>query len=170
MPKWISRLIPFVPIFGQHRRTFVETLPEARLFPTDESRSDAVSSARRTVVHSWAFELSHFAVLYLLFSGLRSSFAAVFPDLGVWNTIGALITAMVVTEVGVYHLVRHYSVNELRAKLVEAGVPICKRCGYDLRQLPTTSSRCPECGSSIPKDVMSLLHPEVGDEGGKVTN
>ena len=37
--------------------------------------------------------------------------------------------------------------KSLRRQLLEAGVPICLKCGYDIRGLSTP--RCPECGGEF---------------------
>jgi hypothetical protein len=40
---------------------------------------------------------------------------------------------------------RKHMRGSLRVQLIKQGVPICLKCGYDLRGLDT--ARCPECGS-----------------------
>ncbi len=45
----------------------------------------------------------------------------------------------------------------LREKLIAAGVPICRACGYALRGLPLEAARCPECGREFDEDVRSIL-------------
>lgn len=47
--------------------------------------------------------------------------------------------------------------RELRKKLIECGVPVCERCGYLLRGLPTEASCCPECGAVIDAEMRELI-------------
>lgn len=46
---------------------------------------------------------------------------------------------------------------ELREKLLEQGVPACRKCGYSQRGLPPTTTRCPECGADHDERVVRLL-------------
>ena len=47
--------------------------------------------------------------------------------------------------------------EELRSKLLKAGVPVCVTCGYSLRGLPLVPGRCPECGTEFDPRVAALL-------------
>lgn len=47
--------------------------------------------------------------------------------------------------------------RELREKLLQQGVPVCLKCGYNLRGLPAESSRCPECGEGINERTAVLI-------------
>ena len=49
--------------------------------------------------------------------------------------------------------------QQLREKLIAAGVPVCRGCGYALKGLPTDSSKCPECGRDFDQDVIKLIRP-----------
>lgn len=48
-------------------------------------------------------------------------------------------------------LVGHYSTW---GKSKETGVPVCRKCGYDLRASPF---RCPECGARVPSTDRLIL-------------
>ena len=45
----------------------------------------------------------------------------------------------------------------LRKKLIEQGVPMCLKCGYNLRGQPADSTRCPECGTGINEASRGIL-------------
>ena len=51
----------------------------------------------------------------------------------------------------------------LREKLLAAGVPICRQCGYALRGLPLEAARCPECGREFDADVREILKRNAAD-------
>jgi len=41
----------------------------------------------------------------------------------------------------------------LRQQLIASGIPICLKCGYDLRG--QTEARCPECGTSFDAELIA---------------
>jgi hypothetical protein len=45
----------------------------------------------------------------------------------------------------------------LRERLLAAGVPVCRQCGYALRGLKLETARCPECGREFDEDVREIL-------------
>ncbi len=47
---------------------------------------------------------------------------------------------------------RHRCQRFLRQKLVASGIPICLKCGYDLRG--QTEPRCPECGTPFDAELI----------------
>ena len=52
--------------------------------------------------------------------------------------------------------------EQLREKLIAAGVPVCRGCGYSLKGLPPDATKCSECGREIEADVMKLIRPPPG--------
>jgi hypothetical protein len=52
---------------------------------------------------------------------------------------------------------RHRFRKLLRERLVEAGIPICIKCGYDLRG--QIEPRCPECGTEFDAALLKTAAP-----------
>lgn len=50
----------------------------------------------------------------------------------------------------------------LREKLLKAGVPVCRGCGYSLRGATLDAPRCPECGRALDERVRDLLRDARG--------
>ena len=48
---------------------------------------------------------------------------------------------------------RHRFRRLLRKRLIATGVPICIKCGYDLRG--QTEPRCPECGTAFERTLLT---------------
>ena len=46
--------------------------------------------------------------------------------------------------------------KHLREQLIARGVPICLRCGYDVKGL--AKPRCPECGEAFDERLLSESH------------
>lgn len=129
---------------------WIRAFPELALFETANERRNAFVDARRLPPSSRGFRFLMTNVIgfvalvvpmYLLPSGARRLRFAL---------------SLLLFVVGVM-LLRLYFRNEirmsLRQRLALEGVPICAKCGYELRGL--TQPRCPECGSVFdPK----LLH------------
>jgi hypothetical protein len=115
--------------------------PEMRFFKT---RRDAIRAARRK--GGW---------LILPASGLWGICMApvfivpseIWPNLSLSLRISTTVGALLVFAggAGVFlFMLRMYMRPRLRAALIEGGVPICLKCGYDLRENET--GICPECG------------------------
>lgn len=68
----------------------------------------------------------------------------------------ALVAALAVAWGVLRFLHRRGFQRELRGKLIENGVAICRGCGYLLRGL-AASVRCPECGRGFDADVRAIL-------------
>jgi predicted Zn-ribbon and HTH transcriptional regulator len=166
-PPTLSRLLRSVPLFGRHRLAFFDGLPELAMFPTDAARESAVDAARRDIEGRRGFGLLHFGALMLLFIGLHAALARLLPGLGYWASVVAAVIAIAVVESGVYLITRRHAARRLRAALVEEGVAICTRCGYDLRRLRREASlRCPECGSPVPEAVAAIIAGDHAEADG----
>ena len=118
--------------------------PELSLFKTEKERKVAFWKARGTPsTYIWfaagiapMILLGHLLIRFL--SRFMSPFIVMIP-LGLF--LGLVFGCLVL------RLSRKAVRRRLRGLIVEAGIPICIKCGYDLRG--QVESRCPECGSSF---------------------
>jgi len=160
----LNQLARFVPLFGRHRLAWFESLPEARLFPSDEARSDAIARVRRRIDRTWTNRILQSVVLLICWFGLHWVLKGLLPALGRWNAALAAIVSIILVELAFYSTARRFAAAELRTWLIDEGVAVCSKCGYDLRHLASPSStRCPECGSPIVEGVRNLISPKTGD-------
>lgn len=62
-----------------------------------------------------------------------------------------------------YHFWREPMRLVVRENLQAAGVPICLKCGYDLRGQEI--ARCPECGEAFDERLLCASGGEQGQQG-----
>lgn len=124
------------------------------MFPSEEARLLAIESIERSMIPRSLRELASFAVTVLVLlivpwiaiGGLVNWLLAGWAPRG-WVTLaGTLLFYTVAVSI----LLRRSVRLDLRRALVEAGVPICLACGYQLRGLGPDARACPECGRTIP--------------------
>ncbi len=136
-------------------------MAELELFPTDKARQQAFSeisdnpsrpkrmAVATTVVVAIIFAVASLAKWLLAELGVPPGLAGVL--------LGLAIVATLMFSIGALH--RRVMGHELRLKLLDAGVPICVKCGYALQGLPTDSTRCPECGRGLSDRARELIKP-----------
>lgn len=144
------------------RAPYVRGLPEWELFPDEIARDHAIRDIERRMmprsILGWLqflvfvipLSLAPFIALHFLIKWLHP---APFPGKGWVIFIGATLIYTII----IYLLLRGGMPRDLRRKLVQAGVPVCLKCGYDLRGLPADRTRCPECGRRFGQSVRRLL-------------
>lgn len=126
--------------------------PEVALFPTLEDRRKLLRDAQRALfARNWRFYA--YVVATALVTGLLV--ARGFPFLlryTRWLVPDQLMrfVALPLVLVGIYYaglaLFWRASLRRfVRRRLVELGVPVCQKCGYDCRG--QREPRCPECGA-----------------------
>ena len=130
-------------------RWYDRWFPELARFGSEEARRRAFSAAQRKIglravlwfvmfFLLWAFFLRHLK---------RSSGVPEWVELYVSPALTGLLVS-----VGLVWLGRRDIQRFLRKQLLERGVPICLRCGYDLRG--QTEPRCPECGTPFEEALL----------------
>ena len=138
-------------------------LPEYDLFPSEEARTAAVKEIDEDIERSSRFWISIVTVVATLI--VTSIIARIilhqFTSLGSgWISLMVFPAVILIGYLLVVWIWRRGVARSLRGKLVEAGVPVCLRCGYDLRG--TTEPRCPECGWRVNEVVRRAFSGNPG--------
>ena len=151
---------------GYSRAPYVEGLPEWAMFPDEVSRQKAVKENESGMMpRSIKGLLGFLFAVAIMFGGpyllAWGTIKWVLPTLGIslgpwrnrllWTiTFGGYIAL-------VYLAIRRNMPRALRMKLLRCGVPVCLKCGYDLRGLPGDRTQCPECGRKFGTQVQGIL-------------
>lgn len=146
------------------RRSF----PELASFASDEERHRAWKRALRALLRSWTY----WAVLLVGTPAVVASIVLYARFAMPWISSMGLVSAPLVSGVvgGVVGgsasvwsvaLFRRRIARSLREQLLDAGVPVCLACGYDLRG--QVEPRCPECGRAF--DPAILTKPPTSAAG-----
>lgn len=143
----------------------------ATLFP-ELDRFDSEEEARKAYRAAWKRILRRpsFWGLAFLFSVVAPVAASLLlRSVGGWpgmsTGVSSGVTAGVVSAflAGTYNWVLRGPLRRyLRERLVEQGVPVCLKCGYDLRG--QTEPRCPECGEACDSALIGI-EPGTGQSG-----
>jgi hypothetical protein len=144
------------------RKPYVHGLPEWNLFPDDAARRKAIEEIERGMMPRLIKGLLQFLAAVVIFFGAPMLIAHLvahyaLPFLGRWNNRLMWIVAIAGYTIVVYLALRRDMPKALRQQLVKAGVPVCLKCGYDLRGLPSHRTNCPECGREFKLEVAKLL-------------
>lgn len=146
-------------------------MPELELFESAEQRDRALREIAREFgsprAGSWWLALAILltaGVSTLALSRYALSFVR-WPELLEESIrIGAVLLVAGITIRGLH---RWGGAADLRRKLLELGVPVCRGCGYSLRGQPPDHPRCPECGRAIEARVREILRrAAAGDPPG----
>ncbi len=125
------------------KRYFAAAFPEFRLFPTDRQRHEARDGLTKLRFSRWYVSLP-VVVVGTILPALIVVRQFRLPS---WAIVLILTCWFPVLMVGQFWLWRGHIRSHVRQKLLEAGVPVCLSCGYDLRG--QVEPRCPECGQAF---------------------
>jgi len=144
------------PPLGPKYRPASRSYPELARFADDERRKVALRRATREVMRSRRFWLFILGALVVAVAIAVPVGMMVKGSPALCGGFGGLIGG---TLVGSWVFFCRSNLRaSLRRQLVEQGVPICLRCGYDLRgQL---EPRCPECGTPCDPGLLPRLEAE----------
>lgn len=128
-------------------------LPELEFFESDAKREAALAeiakqAGRPTTWGYWSAVLLLGAAAIATRQLIKWLFRFVY-----WpGELEDVLSIAVVVAVALFFIRRFHRRGfpaMLRQKLIEQGVPMCLKCGYNLRGQPADSTRCPECGTAI---------------------
>lgn len=139
----------------------IRALPEAEQFDSEQQRDEAIGEIHGDVspfrgLDFWIGIAVFLGVVVPVFYGLRVLRRAVnwHPTVEEILTYAALFATAGVT---LWFLWRWGARQDLRAKLIARGIPVCRGCGYSLRGQTADSTKCPECGREIDAEVARIL-------------
>lgn len=126
--------------------------PELKLLEP-EARERVMAQANRRVLRGWRLWLVALAILAAFLAlpqmfRLTNDLAPFVRSIARWTFP---IAALLVFFFGVYFLWHASFRDHIRSAIIARGIPICRRCGYNLTGL--NEPRCPECGTPFePRD------------------
>ncbi len=129
---------------GPKRRIVERIYPEVRRFPKYADAERIVENPERPRRYwvEYAAALGGAACLTIPIGGfLPGSLSGVSTAMLVWCGLCVVGWRW-----------RWFTRQKLRKELAARGIPICIRCGYDIRGL--TDARCPECGTEFDPSLL----------------
>jgi hypothetical protein len=118
--------------------------PELDLFDDTSERLEAYRRARSSVVGQRSRALVLVALI-LATAFILAMLMVGFQSLAIW--VGPFVSGVsgAIGLAAANYLFRRPIQEHLRAQLNARGIPVCVRCGYNLRG--NVTGRCPECGT-----------------------
>lgn len=159
----------YIPVHGAlyFLRSSMAGAKELNYFPTEQQRQDAIDSILRRPL-TWYEGVLFFIAIALIFPQTGWTFVG-WP---IWKAVDAIVPLTIARWHGViaYYLVtlvvlfvalRVYHRRTTRRRvlymLLGAGIPVCKKCGYDLRGQAMDAEECSECGHKYGYWVMRAI-------------
>ncbi len=136
-------------------------VPDLRCLPDDAERRRVFRAAVWESRRGYGFACL-IATLIIL-----TGFSMILPGGGIshfaWlpGWIETSVVGVIILLVTCYPMWRRYAADvrlAIRRRLMELGVPICTRCGYDLRG-HSAEVQCPECGEAVATTIAGLAAP-----------
>ncbi len=138
-----------------HRTKSMKQYPEMQHFASPEQAKEAMHAWKKRMLRMPRF---WFGLLGYTF-GVGGLVMAILISLRPWLNISAsTFVGILVGSTWVSGMVvltwlwRNRCQRFLRQQLNASGIPICLKCGYDLRG--QTEARCPECGTPFDAELM----------------
>ena len=143
------------------RSPYTRGLPEWDMFPDEATREQAIKAIERGMmprsILGWLKFLVLCTVLFIMpYVVVSICVDHVLPPFQ-HADLAKFVAAVVMYTAIVYVLLRRDMPRALRQQLLDAGVPVCMHCGYDLRGLPADRDRCTECGRPFGLRVRELV-------------
>ncbi len=136
--------------------------PELQRFDSPEDAGQVLYAWQRRQMKTLGFWVGLFGFT----AGVGISTAVILIAVQPWIHLPGSMFAGVVSGVtagagvpGLAWFWRHRLRRFLRLQLVKRGIPICLKCGYDLRG--QTEPRCPECGTPFDAKLIHPTEPET---------
>ena len=138
-------------LFVSLDESWFNRLPEAELFPDDESRRDAIKSiTARCTATRWF--LVNAIIIGMVCLGLALGVSWVLETIAggraLWITITSWSIAIIVIWAALAHYIQGEVRKDIRRQLNELGIRVCLKCGY---RVVTETDRCSECGRKMPE-------------------
>lgn len=132
-------------------RNLCRVFPELVMFPTDEQRKVAMRNAS-SILGPGSSRLWLWLLLFLM---AAVGLIAVAPQVTSFHPIaGRLWPSLIMPMTATWMwFCRSVVQRRLREQLVAKDVPICIKCGYDLRG--QNVPRCPECGAPFDETLLN---------------
>jgi len=137
------------------RIVYCRLFPELQLFYTLAARNQAMDRAQKTLSRTLGYGLVMLAWFVCIEAVMLTVQAFTAP---LWAAcVGFTVAISAPVSTG-FWLFRRRIQRSLRRQLIDRGVPVCLKCGYQLRGL--MDPRCPECGEAFDERLLELCRPD----------
>ena len=140
---------------AREQRTRLRAFPELRLCSSAEEMEKIRLGAWRRLTRNWRFWITTLGTIFLCLGGAKIVIVLGMPP----NTVseafllasGVVVLLFVIPLGLAYILIPRMVKRYVREEMSSSGIPICVKCGYDLR---ASKERCPECGTIFDEKLL----------------